>query len=1334
MAKAQDKEYVISSLLFSKDSKSLIEHYLAYNHQVKELSLIGNDSKLAGDEHNAAINNELLLSQEGYNFYLPALGDFNNQAPKLRSLVSASAHYHQHFALDHTSNLGFLGLDKLSNPMSKDSLPDLHQVDANSCGYTYSNVSYQVCAKYTKHEYACLYDVFKDCIHSYDGCDMTIVSNGQSIDYQAERLSSPLCSLLMYFVSQRPKYALKDLLSSYKSNASQSFLCPTIDQNNGNNQGHSHSHAYAYTYGQSQGLGQGIGCELQDGAGQDTRSYCSNRHEQDYVTEPAQAFGKNIQHGFAKDGLNRTACASEHEPDLDKNGIEPCEQGNSQDNAPLACKGESEQGFDKLGAVSDKVDTLTLKQEGDGCAQSTIGCAQVIDCQDGIECNGQGLGDKSLCDSVLIELSKVKYLDRKGRMLKQYKNVLLIGLTVVNEYFYQSSLVGALGSLEKDNSNNVDLSLALIHKASYFSPKVPKPCKFSFKSSVVINSSVRIRQNSLNMLERLEKSELLTRHNWFGTKINEPMRGHYEIGSLIPANAGLNSSSLARDQFSPYIPISYQDNIPIFTLPRKCYWGSFDAFKLYAYLGRFLNADDLILKDVLVGSEYVPLVIGSPNGQVLLAVLCPSRLETLLDINNNEQNFLSYVHKLDRAAQNLRTYWANTLLAHEDSTTIDSIGSLIYKGIIMDDCPAEDLVEELEKRIDALSQELIELKAQCSKLNKRYLDNEQYYAQLDLARLLDEYRPYLQEQNLPSHLDPTIGALLQLHVLKEQVSSAYHKAQKQYEFYLEINNVLATMDENNLCLSEVDAYTLAEFLRAQHYEVLYEVVLTTPIAKHHNQPLVKPPLDEIKPNTAFAKQDGTDLTSNHGLHPTKEHDKALAHDQNDDVDMGYKNGLGTLKNDSQSLDQAKILDSEQDTAYALKQKVYGNEANDMKKDSDYGAMAMACWGQDDYCLKIDELQENLNLANIETLAYYDRSWNELGVRYLHERYQSEIGQASLWSSPFTDKVKTLASQLVSMFDPYEGVESAEIGNSYTKWLPLAPFNCDFRRSGYAQNSNDEQYLFNMLSLEPKYELDEHLILGLLALTKNLKHDCYPKSGPITTIVLAKHYQQQALDCARDLIRAHYHKLLEQVAALSNYEYQGLLLARAQADYQLQRAKLAVKCAFDSQDLVNKAIEQSAKLSEQGEHNRLVAHLCAQQIKNLGEAKVASMLMKQSLSSSLKTQESFDKSLEINERLLKAASLMPELAYMDGVWQESKDFVGQDFLNYQYYLHDSSNYYAPSCNEQLYEQEYASLKRNVIYQKSIAKARSNSDIPSYDRSFKRHQERKRSKDPKASSKP
>ena len=43
---------------------------------------------------------------------------------------------------------------------------------------------------------------------------------------------------------------------------------------------------------------------------------------------------------------------------------------------------------------------------------------------------------------------------------------------------------------------------------------------------------------------------------------------------------------------------------------------------------------------------------------------------------------------------------------------------------------------------------------------------------------------------------------------------------------------------------------------------------------------------------------------------------------------------------------------------------------------------------------------------------------------------------------------------------------------------------------------------------------------------NLKHDCYPKEGELKLLVLQKHYEQQALDGARDIMRAHYPKVLE----------------------------------------------------------------------------------------------------------------------------------------------------------------------------------------------------------------
>ena len=128
MDKAQDKAYYLSPLLFSKDNYQLIAHYLKFNQEQAAASSEANITDnyghtLSGDEQGPLANMDgnraqaqaqaqrladtsapedcvwVELGSLDYEFYLPALGEFNREAPKLRALVGASEHFKQHFQL-----------------------------------------------------------------------------------------------------------------------------------------------------------------------------------------------------------------------------------------------------------------------------------------------------------------------------------------------------------------------------------------------------------------------------------------------------------------------------------------------------------------------------------------------------------------------------------------------------------------------------------------------------------------------------------------------------------------------------------------------------------------------------------------------------------------------------------------------------------------------------------------------------------------------------------------------------------------------------------------------------------------------------------------------------------------------------------------------------------------------------------------------------------------------------------------------------------------------------------------------------------------------------------
>ena len=1173
MDKAQDKAYYLSPLLFSKDNYQLIAHYLKFNQEHAAASseanitddwgrgsLDGNRAQAQAQDQAQRLADigtpddwrEVELGSLDYEFYLPALGEFNSEAPKLRALVGASEHFKQHFQLlahDDTKvakgaqNQGFWG----SSYGDYDAITDEKKNSSTGLSSYYTS---HVSVKLGKRKalrgqewvYSLIDERYECPLSAYFNNDSSVLVsfNGFQVECDLDLLAKNLDDLTMLMHG-----VLRDAWEDM-----------------------------GYPYGSS--LGE-----------------------------------SNITYNSAEGAF----------------GLSTGEQLRAQ------LMGDAKTDGNKPGKRA--------------ASHVSIVAAKRIKWQ-------------IVCD-------KVNYLNRQGCTMDIYANSALMGNSFYAPLWHEVKLIGLVG-LEKGLSKRAETDSKIASQVSNLDVLLPEPLSLTIKDNQLLSDT-----DLGGFRGQLEDCLLGDAVSVFD-KSYDPLPGHY---ALNKANNRLKESFNQKAKFLAYLNIEYQNNIPILSLPQESYWGSYDAFKLYAYLGRFLNDKDVVLKDVMVGNQYLPLVIGSPSGQVLLVSLCFASLETLLDKNDKEHNFLSYVNQVKTAARNLLHYWSRTILPQENNTLIREIPKLIYQGIIFDNCPAEDLVSILEERMTSTVEQMQTLREQLVELNKQIDNYLLIYPDFDFAQQFEIYQAYLNEKQLPAHLDKDIFALVQLSSFKDYCDKTLHSQELDYQFFMQIHRVLTHMEEENLCLSDVDPYSLAEFLKAERQQPLYEISLRAESATQSSI------------NTAD--------------------------------DLGYVEASLC----SQHKDKASYQE------YELKINSTFADLGDGNKFRAYYEQGFGA---------------KFEFRPVSSDEYYERLWDSLGYGYLHKRYSAAMGQACAWDSEAKDSIKQLSVHLynlcsdkiaawqhsIEILASYEGMPDqgqsvgetwGRLGDNNTKWLPLAPFKCDFRKSGFAQDSNDEQYLFNMLGLNLKLKIDQGLVSSLLAMLYNLKHDCYPKEGELKLLVLQKHYEQQALDGARDIMRAHYPKVLEHINLLGKYESKARAWASFQAQGLLNRVRGALAFA-NGQYFVKHAQEQAEHIASLDRHNAMIAKLSAQQLKRLGESEVESYLMKHSLSYALNAQERFDNHNELNEQLIKAANFTQELSYADGTWDNSVDFVGQDALNDRYFFSKVYKYFEQASYDRIWEMESDFVKRQAVYQKSIAQSRSKDKVVSLDQSFKRHQERQR----------
>lgn len=1222
MDKAQDKAYYLSPLLFSKDNYQLIAHYLKFNQEQAAASSEANitdncEHRLGGDEQGPLENMDGNRAQDqrladtsapedwiggelgslDYEFYLPALGEFNSEAPKLRALVGASEHFKQHFQLlEHgdtkvAKDLGFWG----------SSYGDYDSSTTLSSYYT-SHVSVKLgkrkALKGQDWVYSLIDERYECPLSAYFNNDSSVIVsfNGFQVECDLELLAKNLDDLTLL---------MHEMLRDSWEDKGYPYGFPLVESN--------------ITYSSAEGaFGLSTGAQLR---------------------------AKLI--GDAKSDGNK--------------------QGKR--------------------ATASHVSIVAAKR----------------------------IKWHIVCD-------KVNYLNRQGCTMDIYANSALMGNSFYAPLWHEVKLVGLVG-LEKGLSKRAQTDTKIASQVSNLDVFLPEPLSLTIKDNQLLSDT-----DLCGFRGQLEDCLLGDAVSVFD-KNYDPLPGHY---ALNKANNRLKESFNQKAKFLAYLNIEYQNNIPVLSMPQESYWGSYDAFKLYAYLGRFLNAKDVVLKDVMVGNQYLPLVIGSPSGQVLLVSLCSASLETLLDKNDKEHNFLSYVNQVKTAARNLLHYWSRTILPQENNKLIRAIPRLIYQGIIFDNCPAEDLVSTLEARMTSTVEQMQTLREQLVELNKQIDNYRLMYPDFDFAQQFEIYQAYLNEKQLPAHLDKDIFALVQLSSFKDYCDKTLHSHELDYQFFMQIHRVLAHMEEDNLCLSDVDPYSLAEFLKAERQQPLYEISLRAELATESSinksddvgyfeaslfsQHKASYQEDELKINSTFANL-GDD-------------NKLRAY---------YEQGFGAkfeFRPESSDEYYERLWDS---LGYGYLHKRYS------------AAMGQACAWDSEPKDSIKQLSVHLrNLCSdkiaawqqsIEILASYESMpYDDIELvgsdhtTYSNDPYQSskhkdaepdsrigpEPGQA-----PGSGLAQSLGRGCRYGYEQGQSVGEGwgRLGDDTTKWLPLAPFKCDFRRSGFAQDSTDEQYLFNMLGLNLRLKIDQGLVSSLLAMLYNLEHDCYPKEGELKLLVLQKHYEQQALDGARDIMRAHYPKVLEHINLLGKYESKARAWASFQAQGLLNRARGALAFAH-GQYFVKHAQEQAEHIASLDRHNAMIAKLSAEQLKRLGESEVESYLMKHSLSYALNAQERFDNHNELNEQLIKAANFTQELSYADGTWDNSVDFVGQDALNDRYFFSKVYKYFEQASYDHIWEMESDFVKRQAVYQKSIAQSRSKDKVVSLDQSFKRHQERQR----------
>ena len=347
------------------------------------------------------------------------------------------------------------------------------------------------------------------------------------------------------------------------------------------------------------------------------------------------------------------------------------------------------------------------------------------------------------------------------------------------------------------------------------------------------------------------------------------------------------------------------------------------------------------------------------------------------------------------------------------------------------------------------------------------------------------------------------------------------------------------------------------------------------------------------------------------------------------------------------------------------------------------ALLLATWGEDGSLIRASKDNEQIRLSAEHTRHYYVRPCESEDYSCL-----PVAGDAAL------DK---------ELREPY---------------LLMAPLEFDFSKARpYKTLTLEDDQAVNLATLglningNEQRPVTDSQLSALRGALESLPSNCKPVAGLSLIVLPRKLYAQYALDYARDQVRLNYHKLLRSISERSQAELQSMSLAHEQAQYLLQRSQDFINY-ISPYELVSRAYKQAQALLLQEQHNGQIAKLCSEQLLALGKNKLNSWSLKESLARSLEQQEHFERTYSIDERLLKAASQEPELTYNQDKWEQRKDLVGIDILNYKYLYKSDNDFFPHMSYQELYEQEMSYLKPQASYQKSIISAKKHNAIETF----------------------
>ena len=176
-----------------------------------------------------------------------------------------------------------------------------------------------------------------------------------------------------------------------------------------------------------------------------------------------------------------------------------------------------------------------------------------------------------------------------------------------------------------------------------------------------------------NSKERAHNLEHLVSQS-LGCELYGPLHGQYQL---------FKGQSRASRADCPFVPVALPKPVALLQAPVSALWGSYHAFKLLAYLGRFLSTSDTIFKDVLLADTLGELLIISKSGQLAVCSLYSAQGNSLAD----KEQLLAQIKTLVAQKEYLQSYLEQTL-----GTVVSLSGVLVFEQ-----CPLVELLEQLDK-------------------------------------------------------------------------------------------------------------------------------------------------------------------------------------------------------------------------------------------------------------------------------------------------------------------------------------------------------------------------------------------------------------------------------------------------------------------------------------------------------------------------------------------------------------------------------------------------------------------------------------------------------------